>query len=115
MSRLVVRNSPLVDPPVPDAVLRPDDVLLPLVDKFEETLFMAGPGYPELQALFPSFSLDVRARARRIAEVLPPWLGERIAGLGYSAWADRSQRIPRPPRHLRAADRGARVGAGRRS
>ncbi|GEM_PF-6623348 len=86
MSRLVVRNSTLVDPPVPDAVLRPDDVLLPLVDKFEETLFMAGPGYPELQALFPSFSLDVRARARRIAEVLPPWLGERIAGLGYSAW-----------------------------
>ncbi len=86
MSRLVVRNSTLVYPPVPDAILRPDDVILPLVDKFEETLFIAGPGYPALQALFPSFNLELRARARRIAEVLPPWLGEPIADHGHSAW-----------------------------
>ena len=86
MSRLIVRNSTLVYPPVPDAILQADDGVLPLVDKFEETLFMAGPGYAELQALFPAFNLDVRAAAREIGAVLPAWLGEPMPGFGHSVW-----------------------------
>ncbi len=86
MSRLIVRNSTLVYPPVPDSLLRADDRVLPMVDKFEETLFMAGPGYSELQALFPAFNLDVRSAAREIAAALPAWLGEPMPGFGHSVW-----------------------------
>lgn len=86
MARLIVRNSSLVYPPVPDAVYRDGDVVLPLVDRFEETLFMAGPGYDALRARFPQFNLYVRARAQEIGRYLPDWLGERMPAFGHSVW-----------------------------
>ncbi|MGI5816735.1 MAG: CDP-glycerol glycerophosphotransferase family protein [Armatimonadota bacterium] len=86
MARLIVRNSSLVYPPVPDQTLRDDDITVPLVDRFEDAVFMAGPGYDELRALFPRFSLDIRAAAREIAEALPPWLGQDVHGFGHCVW-----------------------------
>ncbi len=86
MSRLIVRNSTLVYPPVPDSLLRADDRILPLVDKFEETLFMAGPGYPLLQEQFPALNVELRARAREIADALPDWLGRPLPEFGHSVW-----------------------------
>ncbi|MGM0494913.1 MAG: hypothetical protein ACQER1_18415, partial [Armatimonadota bacterium] len=86
MSRLVVRNSSLVYPPVPDDILRDDDVVLPLVDRFEDAMFMAGPGYGDLRALFPEFNLRVRRLAHEIGQYLPEWLGEPVEDFGHSAW-----------------------------
>lgn len=86
MKRIVVTNSALAYPPVPPDVLRPDDLVLPLVERFEEALFMAGPGYDELRELFPDFNLQVRALSLEIASLLPDWLGEPVEEWGHSAW-----------------------------
>lgn len=86
MARLIVRNSSLAYPPVPDEVLSDGDTILPLVDRFEDAAFMAGPGYDRLRELFPEFNLQTRASAREIGDFLPAWLGDAPPQWGHSAW-----------------------------
>ncbi len=86
MKRIVVTNSTLAYPAVPPALLRPDDVVLPLVERFEEALFMAGPGYDDLRELFPDLNLQMRALAREMASLLPDWLGASVGRWSHSAW-----------------------------
>lgn len=86
MSRLIVRNSSLVYPPVPDEILREADVVLPLVDRFDDAVFMAGPGLDALRERFPAFNTTTRSLAREIAAGLPDWLGRPSPRWGHSVW-----------------------------
>ncbi|MEA3403212.1 MAG: hypothetical protein U9R79_18360 [Armatimonadota bacterium] len=86
MKRLVVCDSALVHPGVPEAVLRDGDVVLPLVERFDEAVFMAGPGYDQLRERFPEFNLESQRIAREISAVLPDWLADSRPGWGHSAW-----------------------------
>ncbi|MGC9317601.1 MAG: hypothetical protein ACP5KN_06130 [Armatimonadota bacterium] len=86
MKRLVVCDSALVYPGVPEAVLRNGDVVLPLVERFDEAVFMAGPGYDQLRERFPRFNLHARRIARELSAVLPDWLAASRPEWGHSAW-----------------------------
>lgn len=86
MRRLIVTNSALAYPRVPDEVMRPGDVVLPLVERFEDALFMPGAFSDELPPLFPEFNLRTRALGRSLGSLLPEWLGRARPEWGHSAW-----------------------------
>ncbi len=114
MHRLIVTNSALAHPRVPDSVLRPGDEVLPLVERFEEALFMPGAYYDELRTLFPAFNFDVRDISRSLGALLPDRLGDTVPEWGHSAWevyADRFAKFGLGPLlcNLRVAQ--AAVGA----
>ncbi|MFO8080858.1 MAG: hypothetical protein R6V07_11170 [Armatimonadota bacterium] len=86
MSRLVVRNSSLVYPPVPDDILRDDDVVLPLVDRFEDAMFLPSPFYAEYYEPMADRYWQVEALARDIGGLLPDLLTCADGGPSASAW-----------------------------
>lgn len=86
MKRIVITNSALAYPPVPSDVLRHDDLVLPLVERFEEALFMAGPGYEQLRELFPGFTLNMRELSREVASIFPDWIGSEMQRWGCTPW-----------------------------
>ncbi len=85
MKRIIVANSALAYPPPPESVLQPGDAVLPLVERFEDALFMSLPGY-ELQERFPEWNLEVRALARSLGDLLPEWVTRPVPAWGHSAW-----------------------------
>ncbi len=86
MNRVVVCNSALAYPRLPDELLRDDNVLLPLIERFEEALFASFHGYEELQRRFPEFNLEVRAIARDLAELMPPRISQVREEWGHNVW-----------------------------
>jgi hypothetical protein len=76
----------MVYPPVPDEILREDDVVLALVDRFAETVFMSGPGYDALRERYPQRAIEIRSLAREIGDGLPEWLGAPREQFGHSVW-----------------------------
>ncbi len=86
MKRLIVTNSALAYPRVPDDVLRPGDGVLPLVERFEEALFMASPGYGQLREQFPELNLRARAIARQMGALLPDSLAAKRDEWGHCVW-----------------------------
>ncbi len=86
MNRLIVTNSALAYPPPPPSVAGPDDVVLPLVETFEEALFMPSPFYEELYDEVPDLNRRARALAREMSALLPAAVAEPRPEWGHSAW-----------------------------
>lgn len=112
MTRLIVTNSALAYPRVPAEVLRPGDAILPLVERFEDALFMPGAWSGELSSLFPEFSLRTRALGHSLGALLPGWFGRARAEWGHSPWdcyADHFVKFSLGPAlcNLRLAERAA--------
>jgi len=85
MSRLLIRNSSLVYPPVPADILRKGDVVLPLPEYLEDAMFLPSPYYSHYYDSMPRVYRRCEAVARQTAELLPEVLTSIPRG-GASAW-----------------------------
>lgn len=117
MQRLIVTNSAMAYPRVPAEVLQPGDVILPLVERFEDALFMPGPWSDELSPLFPDLNLHTRALGRSLGALFPDWVTQPRTGWGHSAWdayADHFVKFSLGPLlcNLRLAQRAAAESPG---
>lgn len=86
MSRLIVTNSALAYPLPPTSLVGPDDQVLPLVERFEEALFMPSEPYDELHDEVPEIRRRAQALSREMAELLPPAVAHPRSEWGHSAW-----------------------------
>jgi hypothetical protein len=86
MNRLIVTNSALAYPPPPEDLLGPGDAVLPLVETFDEAMFMPSEFYEGLSEEITPFNLSLQATARELARLLPEPIGAVREEWGHSAF-----------------------------
>ncbi len=85
MNKLFVTNSALAYPPPPRDMLGPNDAVLPLVERFEEALFMPSPFYADLHDEVPAMRAEALDLLADLADELPAAATDDAAW-GHSSW-----------------------------
>ncbi len=86
MNRLIVTNSAVAYPPPPAELLGPGDAVLPLVETFDEAMFMPSEFYEGLDEEITPLNLSLQKAARELASLLPRSIGADRDGWGHSAF-----------------------------
>lgn len=71
MNRLFVTNSALAYPPPPLELIKPEDAVLPLVERFPEALFMPSRFYQPVYDQVPGVRVQALALLERLRAILP--------------------------------------------
>ncbi|HUS79839.1 MAG TPA: hypothetical protein VM283_01145, partial [Armatimonadota bacterium] len=86
MNRLVVTNSALSYPAPPQEIMAGEREVLPLVERFEEALFMPSEWYEGIAEQVPELNRRARACAANLAAILPPAVSAVRPRWGHSPW-----------------------------